>query len=446
VGIVKNADLTELPKFLQSRRWFAGKAWPIKHVAIIDFATLDTPKERGRFTVGIVEVTYELGSPERYVLPVTIGADNKFHDALEEDALARSILKLIHEGAQVPSGTGVLRGERFPGVDDVWAKLQGAPSVRRISAEQSNTSVVFSDSVILKIIRKIESGIHPELEVGAFLTKKGFRHAPRLVGALHLTGTAEATVAVAHEFLNAPTDGWAYVLEVFRSAEKPSAAFLEEVRKLGTRVGELHMVLASDTEDPAFAPEPLLPEDFQRWSASIIGEMGVTFAEASKFFPDLDGRRDALTERARKLAHLTPSGSKLRIHGDLHLGQTLRAKEDWALFDFEGEPSRSYVQRRAKYSPLRDVAAMVRSFDYAEGVVERQGAPAAKRAEVCSEAFLKGYFEATKGEKFLPDDSDSVRAVLDVLVLEKLLYELRYELSHRPDWVDIPARALLEGA
>src|SRR5262249_58900822 len=130
----------------------------------------------------------------------------------------------------------------------------------------------------------------------------------------------------------------------------------------GHRVGELHRVLASDPNDPAFAPEPIHQEDLQRWSSSIVGELGVTLALAASRFPELEDRQDALTERAKSLASLTPSGQKIRQHGDLHLGQALWTGDDWMVIDFEGEPARPYAARRQKHTPLRDVAGRARSL------------------------------------------------------------------------------------
>ncbi len=368
---------------------------------------------------------------------MTIDGQGRLHEALEDDELARSVLALIRNGGELPSGSGVLRGERLPGAEALWGSLPASPPVRALTVEQSNTSVVFGESVILKMIRKLELGVNPELELGRFLARKGFRHAPALLGALTLSGVADSTIAVAHQFVKSEGDGWSWVLEQFRKSDQPTPEVLSEIRKLGARVGDLHQVLASEQEDPAFRPEPIQTEDLQRWSSSIIGELGVTLADAIKHVPELADCRTPLTEH---------SGMKTRVHGDLHLAQVLRADGDWMIFDFEGEPARSFEQRREKHSPLKDVAGLLRSFSYAEAAVELEGCRPANRAKAAREAFLNGYWSATSTALFLPSDGDRLRGYLDALELEKILYELRYEVSRRPDWVKIPARALLERA
>jgi trehalose synthase-fused probable maltokinase len=209
------------------------------------------------------------------------------------------------------------------------------------------------------------------------------------------------------------------------------------------RVGELHTALASDPTDPAFAPVELHLEDLQRWSASIVGEMGVTLADAAKVAPELERLREVLVEDAKKLAHVAPSGQKIRIHGDLHLGQALRAGGQWLIFDFEGEPARSFTQRREKYSPLRDVAGMLRSFDYADATVAGGSATNEQRVKAARSAFIEGYRAATQGAAFLPKDDATFRVMMRAFELEKALYEIRYELANRPDWVRIPIQALI---
>ncbi|MCP3142129.1 phosphotransferase [Pyxidicoccus xibeiensis] len=434
-------DLTKLPEYLKQQRWFSGKAWPIKQVSVLDHGTV----EHGgcSFTLAVVEVLYELGHPERYLLPVKPAAEG-VRDALEDDECLRGLYSILREGGGVPSASGRVVGEWIGGPEDLMALPSPLP-VRRLLVEQSNTSVVLGEKVILKIIRKLESGVNPEYEVGRFLaTKTGFRATPVLLGALHLEGPAGANIAVAHRFVPNATDGWKYTLERLRQERALGERFLGEMRELGMRLGELHNAFASaSAEDPAFTPEPLLLEDLQRWSASIVGELGVTLADAGRVHPDLMDRREALVEHAKRLAHVPPSGQKIRIHGDLHLGQVLRANEQWLIFDFEGEPSRSFTARREKYSALRDVAGMIRSFDYAEATVALEGGEPQGRVAPSRDAFLEGYRQATRGASFLPSDSTTFEVMLRAFELEKLLYEVRYELQNRPDWVRIPIQALL---
>lgn len=435
-------DLTKLPDWLRSQRWFAGKAWPIKSVSVVDHATLEAGA-RQPFVLAVVEVVYKLGTPERYLLPVSSQGDG-LQDALEDAEVLRLLLALMREERTLPSVAGQLRGEWLAPAEA--PALTWPPPVRRLHVEQSNTSCVFGEQIILKVIRKLEPGVNPEHEVGRFLaTRTRFRATPTLLGALHLDGPSGATLALAHRFIPQAMDGWRYTLERFRRGVPLEQGFVEELRELGRRLGELHRALASVPEDPAFSPEPVLAEDLQRWSASMVGELGVTLAEAASRYPELEGRREALIEHARRLAHVEPSGQKIRIHGDLHLGQVLRSREgEWLILDFEGEPGRGFAQRREKYSPLRDVAGMLRSFDYAQATVELEGYPEADRAGPARAALLQGYREATVGAAFLPRDGASFDTVLSSLELEKVLYEVRYEIQNRPDWVRIPVRALMK--
>jgi trehalose synthase-fused probable maltokinase len=435
-------DLTKLPDYLRNQRWFAGKAWPIKSVSVVDHARLELPGGRD-FTLAVVEVIYELGHPDRYLLPVESLGEG-VQDAFEDVEALRALFNLIREKRVVPSASGQLRGEWLDTPEGLMALPSPVP-VRRLQVEQSNTSVVVAEKVIFKVIRKLEAGINPEYEVGRFLaTKTSFRATPTLLGALQSEGPAGATLAVVHRYIPNVTDGWRYTLEHFRRGPRLTEAFLGELRGLGQRLGELHHALGSSTDDPAFSSEPILAEDLQRWSASIVGEMGVTLNDASRQFPDLEGRREGLIGHARQLAHVPPSGQKIRIHGDLHLGQVLRTEGDWLLFDFEGEPGRSFAQRREKYSPLRDVAGMLRSFDYAEATVQLEGQAAGEHVEPARRAFLEGYRATTRGAAFLPGDDASFHSMLDAFELEKMLYEVRYELQNRPDWVRIPVQALMK--
>jgi maltokinase len=438
-------DLSKLPEFLNAQRWFGGKGMPIKNVEVIDHANLlpdGSPAGAGEgCLLAVVEVIYELGHPERYLIPVVPGEDGGVREALEDDELARGLLRIVREQSAVPTGSGTLRGELVNDGGAISA-VSPRPQVRRIAVEQSNTSIVFDDRVIMKVIRKLDLGTNPEWEMGRFLQTRGFLATPPLLGGITLDGAAHSTLAVVHEFVKVDNDGWAWLLEELRRQPEPSAGLLAQIRTLGEQLGHLHTVLASDTEDPAFAPEPVGIEDLQRWSSSIIGELGVTIAAAMDKVPELAERRDEFVERIGKLAHAEPSGMKIRLHGDLHLGQTLRSGGRWLLFDFEGEPARGYAQRREKHSPLRDVAGMLRSFAYAAASLELEGAPEANRLDPLRDAFLEGY-RTCADRALLPQNEQAFRCVLDTLELEKLLYELRYEVTHRPGWVRIPARALL---
>lgn len=301
-------DLTKLPDYLRGQRWFAGKAWPIKSVTTVDNATVELPGGRS-FTLAVVEVVYELGSPERYLLPVLPSAEasgtaDGVRDALEDPEVLRAVFQLIRGKRELPTASGKLVGEWLDTPEGLLALPSPLP-VRRLQVEQSNTSVVVGEQLILKIIRKLEAGINPEFEVGRFLaTRTSFRATPTLLGALQSEGPSGATLAVVHRFIPDVTDGWRYTLDNFRHGPRLSEAFREDLRVLGERLGQLHHALASVPDDPAFAPEPLLAEDLQRWSASIVGEMGVTLSHAAAHSPELQDRREGLIGHAKQLAHV----------------------------------------------------------------------------------------------------------------------------------------------
>ncbi len=440
-------DLSKLPDYLARQRWFGSKGVPIKGISLVDHVAIEVKGDSpcaGRSVIAVIEVTYELGARERYQLHVCSAPDGSVVPALEFDDHCRELLRICLEKRAIPSGTGMLRGEAFAGSRLRLERISPSARVRRLTEEQSNTSLVFDDQAILKVIRRIEPGLNPELEIGRFLSAHpSFKSAPALLGAIELEGPASATLAVVHEYLQAESDGWKHVLAQFRQHPVPGEGLLQEFFALGKVVGDLHLTFASDPSDPAFAPEPIQQVDLQRWSSSIIGELGVTFAEAEERVPDLAQIRARLVEKAKRLGQVAPSGMKTRVHGDLHLGQVLRVSGEWMIFDFEGEPARSFNQRREKFAPLKDVAGMLRSLSYAQAAVELEGATPGDRASPCRRAFLEGYLQVTAPSPLLPV-GEAFDAVLEGLELERTIYELRYELHSRPDWVPIPVRSLRE--
>jgi maltokinase len=430
-------DLEGLPAHLRKSRWFGGKGAEIAGVREVDRALIT-----GDLLVLTLQVEYRGGrAAERYLLALRPSAGGKMSEALDDDDAARALLDIIRRRRLIPTAAGAVRGERFDTPGSPLDALAERPAVRRLSAEQSNTSVVFDDRVIVKLIRKLEHGTNPELEIGAFLARRKFAATPQLLGAVSLEGKFEATVAVAHRFVHAESDGWSYVVGAFRKERVPSAALLEELRQLGARVGELHAALAGGPSDPAFAPQPIARGDLERWTSALLADVDRTCALASGAVPELAARRPVLAERARRLLALAPSGLRIRQHGDLHLGQVLRSAGQWLIFDFEGEPARTLAERRERHSPLKDVAGMLRSFAYAAGTVEVETRAAGEWREPSREAFLTGWRSAAAA--LVPGGAQAERVLLESLELEKLLYELRYEIGHRPDWVQIPARDLL---
>jgi trehalose synthase-fused probable maltokinase len=421
-------DMSSLTAWLSQQRWFGGKG-----AAIADVRDLDRAQIAPALVLAAVEVEYGSRPAERYALALKpwTGA-NGVIEGLDDDA-ARALLGILRGRLRVATAAGALQGERFDKPGSPLDQLSRVPVVRGLGAEQSNTSLVFDDRVILKLIRKLEAGANPELEIGAFLARKDFPGVPPLLGAISVTGAVNATVAVAHAYVRVESDGWSYVLDRLREGAPP----VEDVRALGDRIGALHATLASETADRDFAPEPIRREDLRGWTQSLLAELDRTVEVARTAVPQIQARRAALAERIERLQQIEPSGVRIRQHGDLHLGQVLRSGGEWLVFDFEGEPARPLSERRAKHSPLKDVAGMLRSFAYAAATAKRPDAVTPLR-----EAFLAGW--RSRARDLLPRDERSAVVLLESLELEKLLYELRYEIGHRPDWVAIPTRDLLE--
>jgi maltokinase len=440
-------DLSSLSAWLSQQRWFGGKGAPITAVRDVDRAQLAPGS-----LFAAVEVEYRAPRrAERYALALRpwTGATG-ITEGLDDDA-ARALLGVVRGRLRIATAAGALQGERFDEPGSPLDQLSRVPSVRRLGAEQSNTSLVFDDRVILKLIRKLEQGTNPELEIGAFLARQDFHGTPPLLGAISVSGAVTATVAVAHAFVRVESDGWTYLVEALRRGTPP----LDEIAALGERVGEMHAALAADSQDRDFAPEPVRREDLRRWTDTLLAELDRTVEVARSAVPELASRRAALAARVARLAEIEPSGVRIRQHGDLHLGQVLRSGGDWLIFDFEGEPARPLTERRAKHSPLKDVAGMLRSFAYAAATAKigdtsldsprtemSMVSPISRAVAALRERFLGGY--RSRARHLLPDDERGATVLLESLELEKLLYEVRYEVGHRPDWVQIPARDLLE--
>jgi maltokinase len=426
-------DTSLLAGWLPQQRWFGGKGAAIASVRDVDRAQISPG-----LLLATVEVSYREGRPpERYALALKpwTGVPG-IVEGLDDDA-ARALFGIVREKRRIATAAGALQGLRFDQGDSDLDRLAKVPPVRRLSAEQSNTSLVFDDKVILKLIRRLEPGVNPELEMGAFLARRGFTATPPLLGGIALEGAVNATAAVANRFVRVESDGWSYLLSAFRKGELP----LEEIRELGTKVGEMHAALASDPADPAFAPESIIREDLVRWSEALLRELEQTVRVARGAVPEIEARKPQLEQRIRAFAATEPRGVRIRQHGDLHLGQVLRSEGHWLIFDFEGEPARTLEERRTKHSPFKDVAGMLRSLAYAAGAVEVEGGPSQRdRLEKARAEFLRGWRSAAG--KLVPGDQQQADAMLRALELEKLLYEIRYEVGHRPDWVRIPARDL----
>lgn len=485
-----------LPQWLPLQRWFAAKDQSVPtRVRLRQLGDLG----QGEHAMVALDVTPGgEGEEQSYFLPLSArwGDENLRPGAPKLSWTLAKIRHTARVGALVDGAfderlpqlllDGMVEGKaqgdlQFHGTDALRAITEpGTP--RQMGVEQSNLSIAFSDQIILKLYRRLRTGHQPDVEVAQFLTTvAGFAHTPRYLGHLDHKGDQDTTLAAAFAFVPNRGDAWtgivdALMLELNESDGWTSAGDVAPVRHgydfplsigtlLGQRTAELHRALATPTGDPAFALQDLTAETLRGWADDAVADAEAMLArleqadlpdDAAPLAQQVLAQRDTLLERLRRVAELTPSGGLSRIHGDYHLGQVLLAQNDVAIIDFEGEPARSLDERRALSSPLRDVAGMLRSFDYAAmTVVARHRASfgttveqALERIEdwrrTASAAFLDSYRQHVDGSANLPSDRAAADALLDLFLLQKAIYETGYELGNRPAWVGIPLAGILE--
>jgi trehalose synthase-fused probable maltokinase len=412
---------------LIEQRWFGSKAREVAHCDILE----DVPLRDG-VTASFVEAVFSAGTHETYQLIRQAGAED---DELAERA--GLLLDLIRENADVEHEESVIR---FRSLEDVGS----AGAARPVGAEQSNSSIVFGDELILKVFRRVEPGINPDLEISRFLTERNYTHIPGLAGWYEIEGrNLDATLGMLQHFVAGARDGWALAMDELASEPE---AFLNRVSRLGEVIGSMHAVLGSDASDPSFSPEEPSAESLALITATIDEDIERLFMDLAdrEEAADLAGRGEEVRDLLRMLTQVAAGGRIIRHHGDLHLGQTLFSDGDWLVLDFEGEPARPLAERRRKRSPLRDVAGMLRSFAYAASAIELQHGVAVPDGweERAREAFLGGYLQ-TVDTSLLPPGQSAIEQLLAIFELEKAVYELRYELNNRPDWVKIPVAGIL---
>jgi trehalose synthase-fused probable maltokinase len=457
--------------YVRQRRWFRAKARPVEGARVADLLPLP-----GTMVV-ILEVLYRSGEPDLYLVPLAaaqgspLGEGLPFADGLATGQSAEALLGLVGEGRTVAGEGGALHGERAP----IFAEIAGgAPLPPRISGtEQTNSTVMFGDRLLLKVYRQLSAGANVELEMGRYLTERCQPPCvPRVLGALRYQpkGRESRSVGIVHELLANDGDAWTLALaEVNELLDRASGApppgasagrFVTLAMTLGRRTGELHRALGQPTDDPAFAPEPLAAADRQALVARARAMLGENLAaleaarprlpaEVRPLADELLARRQSVAALLGQLCERDFPALKTRTHGDLHLGQVLVRGDDFVIIDFEGEPARPLAERRAKSSPLRDVMGMARSFDYAPAAALRERprpdreAWAALWTRQVTDAYLRGYRETVQDGSFLPPAEDDQRVLRTFYQLEKVIYEVGYEANNRPDWVEIPLRGLL---
>lgn len=408
---------------LRAARWFGGKSRPISGTRTVDCACLTEQSQ-----LSLLEVQYESGPSDTYVLV----------DRLDDPVVARGILDHFG-GLTLPTDSGgrlVFRPTHVFHVRDV-------EPIKPLSGEQSNTSIRFGNALILKLFRRLQFGPNPDVEIGWFLTEHtDFRGTPPVAGSLtyECANGDQAHLAMLQRF--EPNCGDAWTTTVGRVREFLSGgeirASIDAARRLGATTAELHLALASGSGE--FSAETITSDDVAAWTTSVEEEVRLTVEALSRKGIDVDA--GALTCAIEGLSSLV-GAIKARHHGDYHLGQVLERNDgSFAIIDFEGEPSRPLAQRREKRPPLRDVAGMLRSFDYARHSALRDGGDPSRAGSWYTEVretFLDEYLKvARRRPGLLPAD---VAPALAALELEKAAYEVMYELNNRPDWLPIPLAA-----
>ncbi len=498
-----------LPEYLSQQRWFGGKSRRIASAEITSSISISDDQ----FRLAFVAVRYGDGSEESYQLPLGL-AEGKTAEEIKSNS-AKSVLASLSESGAVlydasaseqfrqsliqlfadSEGHGKLAVSRSPAYNP--AKLANAPS-RVGSAEQSNTSILFDNEAILKLFRRIQPTKNPDVEISAFLTDVAhFEYIPAYLGEIHRT-TDEATLGFLQSFAPNEGDGWAWfneelnqfyesvsncprphdlgtaasfesIWQVSKEAHERAGLALDAAALLGTRTAQMHLALATPTSDAAFSTEPTTQASLSADGARLTQQAEAAFSALERTLPSLAAEPRTAGEQlvtqqenvqrwARLIAALPPdrAGKRIRIHGDYHLGQLLRSRNDFLIIDFEGEPARPLEERRQKQPPLRDVAGMLRSFGYAaRSAADRY---AQRRPDLASAiqpwttlwenaagtAFLQAYrITMRQAPGLIPEQGADAQAMLGTYVLEKCLYELMYELNNRPAWVHIPLSGLL---
>jgi maltose alpha-D-glucosyltransferase / alpha-amylase len=513
-----------LPEFVRKCRWFQSKSRTIDRLAIIDRFVIEI--DSSAVYLCFVEVSFSEGAPELYVLPLHFLAEEgagtdptkefpealicrlKFddkagflYDGLYNAKFRQQLFDIIARRRVVRGDGSKLTGRPGPGFAAILGDRELPLASQVARSEQSNSSVIYDKTFFLKLYRRMEEGIHPELEIGRFLSDRiRFEHVAPLAGGLEYrkSGAEPVSVALLQGFSANQGDAWTFTLSEVRQFVDQALAHREEAKDagqpvvappgadvstellemmtgfypemvalLGRRTGEFHLALSSRSDDPAFAPEPF----------ALLYQRSVYQSTRSRTKKVMDLLRrnletvpEALRPEAEALLAMEPeilaifqkfvlrkfSAMKTRIHGDYHLGQVLYTGNDFVIIDFEGEPVKSLSERRIKQSPLKDVAGMIRSFYYAANIVLMQRTHV--RAEDVpylqpwtqawyrynANIFFNSYLLTVTGAPFMPADRDEIDIMLQSFMLDKAVYELGYELNNRPEWLSIPLRSIVE--
>ncbi|NUN48674.1 MAG: maltose alpha-D-glucosyltransferase [Candidatus Brocadiae bacterium] len=521
-GQDRKAFEAALARWLPSRRWFAGKARVLKAVSVSE--TVPLPLAGSDAMLAVVNCEFNEGAAQQYTLFLSWaegaaagklsedqsqavvarvrlrGTEGILYDPVHDPGFCSGLMEAIAQKRGFNGTAGRFTAARLLPVRELFPDGGQPPPPSVARGEQSNTCIVYGDAFVLKLIRRVENGVNPDLEIPRFLLgKTGFTNVPPLAGTLEYrrSDRDSATVGVMTRYVPNQGDGWTYTqdalgryfetllsapalpagtvprVQPLRLADQPPPGpeilqlfgpYLEIARLLGQRTAELHLALSSDAETPEFAPEPFTPfylRSVQQSMRNLVASVFPVLRQRLKELPEnvrpvaekVLNARDEVLARLSSFTRLPMDASRIRIHGDFHLGQALFTGKDFVLFDFEGEPARSLGERRLKRSALRDVAGMLRSFHYAAwaALFQREAGadlPPERMRELeaganlwhawAGSAFLKAYLERAGKSVFLPTSRSVMGAFLEAYVLEKAVYELGYELNNRPGWVKIP--------
>ncbi len=497
---------TAITRYIRTRRWFAGKARTISNVGIRELVPL--PKHSAYLS--FIDVEFTEGEAQMYVLPLGMGQARRsdeqdtaraamliarlrdgclLYEAVVDESFMQALLDTIARKRQLKGDRGVVAGTP----SRVYREVRGNGNLdaQAVKGEQSNTAIIYGQRLFLKLFRRLEGGINTDLEMTRFLDEETeFKATPRLAGALEYRANRNPepmTLATLQSYAQNSGDAWSYTLDAINRyferilsdkaaleklgkptpeiAREMIGSYIDDAELLGRRTAEMHLALASRTDIPAFAPEPITTHyqrslyQFVRTQAvqamHLIRKRAKDIHEAA----ELLSREQMLFERIKTIISGRLTGQRIRLHGDYHLGQVLHTAHDFVIIDFEGEPSRPLSERRIKRSALRDVAGMLRSFHYApyavvfgqaQGSVMRpEDAPALETGarfwhRWVTAAFMRTYLAESAAGAHLPKTPQEIDILLDAHLLEKALYEVMYELNNRPEWVRIPLRGVLD--
>jgi maltose alpha-D-glucosyltransferase/alpha-amylase len=500
-----------LATYLVRQRWYRSKARPLSGLDVLDLAAADhlIPPP---VVLALLRCTYEDATDEVYVLPLHLTVQNGSSHPQAEILVFRHADHTIAVGDATQDGAaslmlaeGIRLRQKWPGISGqvcfaptpVGESLLASPlsHAHPVGTEQSNTSVTFDRRLLLKLFRKLESGLHPDFEIMEFLASRtpvAFPNVPKLAGHIRYEGKRlSAVVGLLEEFVPNTGDGWSYTLEHLRGlltaagkgrddlsvaeveqlVSEESAEFLAAMGHLGDITARLHLALASEMQTEAFRPEPIRQADVTTWLRSMEERIktifGLLLARADLRPSGLSDQSITVLQRAchDRVQDVLRLGDgslmKIRQHGDYHLGQILkidrrvgRESVGFMVLDFEGEPARSLQERRAKQCALKDLAGMLRSFNYAaEAVAQEQSAVSASRTrgmrlvlqtweQMAGRIFLEHYRGTVGSEARILPRKDLLDAVLQAFQIDKAVYELGYEINNRPAWAGIPLTAL----